>query len=113
MLTSTFITADWAAGIKQKTVALVPDGGSLAEHDNHSYQTVYAACCTWLLFGGPGLAARRQTGERERTTRPYRPPVLTHVCKTRWVPPERLQASPLRRTAGSLLTSAESSRTPY
>src|ERR1017187_5610929 len=33
--------------------------------------------------------------------------------ETRWVPPERLQASPLRRTARSLLTSAESSRTPY
>jgi hypothetical protein len=44
---------------------------------------------------------------KERTTRPYRPPALTHVYKTRWVPPERLQASPLRRTARSLLTSAD------
>ena len=51
--------------------------------------------------------------DKERTTWPYRPPVLTHVCKREWVPSERLQASPLRRTARSLLTNAKSSRTPY
>src|SRR5215471_4175479 len=59
-------------------------------------------------------AASSYHGKMERTTRPYRPPVLTHVCKTRVGVPRAPSGFSLAANRQELAHQRlQSSRTPY